>query len=195
MGSFATVAKLGGAFRSMGEARDRALRLFAVEDSPYRTGPDAFARGGALASAASARGAERQAVGRLAIDQGKPFKSTAPRILQDLILKYGQGLREHMVQINLDAERCYLSDEVIADGKLSHLIASYRPIVASAVVARASCIVLVHNHPSGNVMPSRTDCVVTRRIAAVLRTLEVALEDHVIVTSTRAYSMRKAGLL
>ena len=100
-----------------------------------------------------------------------------------------------MVQINLDSESFYLSDEIIAEGKLSHLISTYRPIVTSAVAAGAARIVLVHNHPSGCVAPSRMDRIVTKRIAAVLKAVEVVLEDHIIVTRTEAYSMQRAGLI
>lgn len=72
---------------------------------------------------------------------------------------------------------------------------SIRQIVKDALACDARRVVMAHNHPSGDMRPSHADRDATRRIAAVLRALDIRLHDHVIVTPTGRWSFREAGLL
>jgi DNA repair protein RadC len=55
--------------------------------------------------------------------------------------------------------------------------------------------VLMHNHPSGDVTPSAADVDETRRIAHVLSSLDMRLEDHLIVSERKIFSMKGAMLI
>ena len=60
---------------------------------------------------------------------------------------------------------------------------------------RASAILLLHNHPSGSIFPSKADIDMTYNIRDALKPIEVTLHDHVIVTSSDRVSFRDKGLL
>lgn len=65
----------------------------------------------------------------------------------------------------------------------------------SAVLKGATALILVHNHPSGDVTPSRADIEVTRKIAEALAAVEIRLIDHFIVSKSLVFSFNDHGLL
>jgi len=62
-----------------------------------------------------------------------------------------------------------------------------------ALVQRSTAIILCHNHPSGNLRPSREDDQLTKRVAAACETMDIRLVDHIIVADTGYYSYREEG--
>ena len=60
---------------------------------------------------------------------------------------------------------------------------------------QASAIIALHDHPSGSAEPSRADIEMSRRIRDALKTIDVTLLDHVIVTPTNSVSFQDRGLL
>ena len=54
-------------------------------------------------------------------------------------------------------------------------------------------MILVHNHPSGSELPSEEDRTVTERVAQAVSLFDIALLDHIIVTSGPCYSFRNEG--
>ena len=95
----------------------------------------------------------------------------------------------------LDRQNRLLGDELHQRGTVSHTPAYPREICVRCLEMHASAILLLHNHPSGNVFPSKADIDMTRRIQDALKPIEVTLHDHVIVTSSGAVSFRDKGLL
>ena len=61
-------------------------------------------------------------------------------------------------------------------------------IVKEAVNTNAFGVYLVHNHPSGDVIPSKSDVYSTENLIDVLRTIDVSLVDHIIVGKDKYYS-------
>ena len=59
----------------------------------------------------------------------------------------------------------------------------------------ASAIIIAHNHPSGEAMPSGADERVTRELKQVLSIVSVKLLDHIIVTHQKTYSFAESGLI
>ncbi|HKX24520.1 MAG TPA: JAB domain-containing protein, partial [Candidatus Saccharimonadales bacterium] len=66
---------------------------------------------------------------------------------------------------------------------------------SDAIVDRAACIIVAHNHPSGEPAPSQKDTSLTQQLAAAGQLLGIPLRDHVIVTKTDHYSFRQHHLL
>ena len=64
-----------------------------------------------------------------------------------------------------------------------------------AVDAMASAVILVHNHPSGNLRPSPQDISLTKKIREGLALLDIHLFDHVILTSGGMFSMNDSGMM
>ena len=75
------------------------------------------------------------------------------------------------------------------------LPAVLRLVVESALKARASSVILAHNHPSGNPAPSRDDELITRRIREALQLVEITLDDHIIIGGQSYFSFTDSGLL
>lgn len=70
-----------------------------------------------------------------------------------------------------------------------------KSIAEKAIRNRCEYVVLIHNHPSGAVLPSSADIATTRRTATTLLNIGITLSDHVIVSENDAYSMRASGHL
>ena len=95
----------------------------------------------------------------------------------------------------LDRRNKLLRDELHQRGTVTHTPAYPREICIRCLETRATAILLLHNHPSGSLVPSQADIDMTRRIRDALKPIEVTVHDHVIVTSSDAFSFRDQGLL
>jgi DNA repair protein RadC len=85
--------------------------------------------------------------------------------------------------------------EIIAMGAVAHVSVEAREVFAPAVAARASSVVLAHNHPSGDPEPSAQDVDFTRAMVESGRVLNIDVLDHLIVTPRSYYSFRRSGRL
>ena len=83
----------------------------------------------------------------------------------------------------------------VARGSLDQCHVHPREVFKAALLANAACIVLAHNHPSGNPIPSPDDEELTRRLAASGALLGVEVMDHIIVGDQRYYSFKEGGTL
>lgn len=83
----------------------------------------------------------------------------------------------------------------ISQGGVSGTIADPKLIFKSAIENLASAIILVHNHPSGNLKPSEADVSLTRKIKSAGSLLEVPVLDHIIFTNNGYYSFADEGNL
>ncbi|UCS93273.1 JAB domain-containing protein [Echinicola marina] len=81
----------------------------------------------------------------------------------------------------------------ISTGGISGTVADPKLIFASALKTNSSAIILSHNHPSGNRMPSRADRILTKKIVELGVLMELPVIDHIIVTSESYYSFSDDG--
>ncbi len=88
-----------------------------------------------------------------------------------------------------------IADELIEKGTIDKVSAYPREIARLALVYSASAVLIVHNHPSGKATPSQDDILITNQIEDALESIEVALYDHLIVTSQEYFSFRMHNLL
>lgn len=95
----------------------------------------------------------------------------------------------------LDRKNALIKDEIQQRGTVDHTPLYPREIVRRALELRASAVILVHNHPSGDPTPSSADVEMTRRVIAALATVDIVVHDHVIVGQGRHVSFRSLGLL
>lgn len=77
---------------------------------------------------------------------------------------------------------------MISSGGVSGTLVDPKLIFKKAVDELASAIILIHNHPSGNKMPSQSDVRLTRKIQAAGKLLDIAVIDHLIFTDEGFYS-------
>ncbi len=83
----------------------------------------------------------------------------------------------------------------ISRGGIDQTTADVRAILREALLQRATQIVLVHNHPSGNVQPSAEDRRLTQQVQQAARVMNIRVLDHLVVTDGRYYSFNDEGVL
>lgn len=83
----------------------------------------------------------------------------------------------------------------ISTGGITGCIADPKLIFGAALKACASSIILSHNHPSGNLRPSQADIALTQKMKAGGELLDIAVLDHIIMTSEGYCSFADEGLL
>src|SRR5438128_11419076 len=83
----------------------------------------------------------------------------------------------------------------VSTGGISGTVADTRVIFVAALKANACGIIISHNHPSGNLKPSRQDEELTQKIKLAGQLLDIKLMDHAIVTADGYYSFADEGLL
>jgi DNA repair protein RadC len=103
--------------------------------------------------------------------------------------------QEHCLVLYVNGSRELLQKNVLAIGSLNQNFLEFRQLLAPALNLPAAGIILVHNHPSGDVQPSQADISVTQQVAKGANLVGVKLIDHVIVASKKYFSFRNAGLL
>lgn len=83
----------------------------------------------------------------------------------------------------------------ISVGGSSGTIADPKIIFTAALKGKASAVILVHNHPSGNIRPSRQDETITHQLKEGGKLLDIIVMDHVIVSSEGYFSFADEGLI
>lgn len=106
-----------------------------------------------------------------------------------------ESSREHLRILYCGTDARVIFQEDIAVGGINMVTVSPREIFFPIRWRPVDSIVICHNHPSGNVVPSSQDKVFTTRIAAASQLLGIWLRDHVIVSGNKTYSFRESGLL
>jgi len=103
-------------------------------------------------------------------------------------------LVEQFMILLLDRSNACLGVSHISTGGISACLADPKIIFGTALKARASGIILAHNHPSLNLRPSEEDLNVTRRLYEGSKLLDINVLDHLIVTPHKYYSFMEEGL-
>ena len=88
-----------------------------------------------------------------------------------------------------------IKTELVGRGGVSGTVADVRIILKSAIEHLASSIVLAHNHPSGNLQPSKEDINLTNKAKEAARFFDIQVIDHIIVGDADYYSFADHGLL
>jgi len=101
---------------------------------------------------------------------------------------------ETVMLLCLDAKCKLLGCPVVGEGSLHSANVSIRKIVGTALATNATSVVLAHNHPGGLATPSGEDVQATRLIAETLKTMEVVLLDHIVVSDDDYVSLLFSGL-
>ncbi len=101
--------------------------------------------------------------------------------------------QEHFLVMYLNQSNHALKVECISNGGTTHVIADPKIIFKNALNLNATCIILGHNHPSGNPRPSEDDRQLTKKLVAAGKLLDIAVIDHIIIGNERYYSFRDHG--
>jgi len=102
-------------------------------------------------------------------------------------------LKEAVVVLVLNARKRLLGHNLVALGSLDTCSVMPREVFKPAIVQSAASLVLMHNHPSGEPVPSDADIKVTRDLIRAGQLLKIELTDHVIIGRDRHASLRELG--
>ena len=80
-------------------------------------------------------------------------------------------------------------------GGVASTLVDVKVVARKAIEHLASAIILVHNHPSGNLNPSQADDKLTRQLQQAAQLLDIRVLDHIIITSQGYYSYNDNGRL
>jgi DNA repair protein RadC len=117
----------------------------------------------------------------LELQRESPMLDSPDRIA-DLLREENRQYRVEQFQIVLlNTRRRLIAVEKISSGTLDTLLVHPREVFKTAVIANASAIVLVHNHPSGDPTPSEADIRVTRDLIRAGQILKIDVLDHIIL--------------
>ena len=101
--------------------------------------------------------------------------------------------QEHFLVMYLNQSNHPLKVECISKGGTTNVIADPKVIFKSAINLGATCIVLGHNHPSGNPRPSEEDRLLTKKLVGAGKLLDISVVDHIIIGNECYYSFRDHG--
>lgn len=112
-------------------------------------------------------------------------------------------MRRHLMDLNheefwimlIGRSNKVLAKELVSKGGLSGTVADPRIIFHIAIQHQASNIIMVHNHPSGSLKPSREDLMLTKKIVDAGNLLDIKVLDHLIITDAGYFSFGDEGLL
>ncbi|MCD4650353.1 MAG: JAB domain-containing protein, partial [Candidatus Cloacimonetes bacterium] len=95
---------------------------------------------------------------------------------------YYKGMKnEEFKVLYLNTKNIILYEESLFTGTVNEAKVYIRKIIEQTIRFSACAIIIVHNHPSGNLKPSQDDILITERIKQALSLIEVKLLDHIIV--------------
>jgi DNA repair protein RadC len=118
-------------------------------------------------------------------------------IMQKILLRENRidRNREHLWTICLDTADKLLNIELVSMGSINKTIIEPMEVFSVPLQKRAVKLIIVHNHPSGQIMPSAADKDVTDRLIQCGLILNVPVADHLIIAEKTYYSFAESGLL
>lgn len=115
-------------------------------------------------------------------------------IFEYLREKLGREKKEHFTVLCLDTRNNLIEDDVSV-GTLNASLVHPREVFSKAILNKASHVIVVHNHPSGDCTPSKDDILTTKRLIEAGKILGIAVTDHIIVTRNSYSSHAELGLM
>ena len=112
-----------------------------------------------------------------------------PSDVYPLIRHYGSRQQEHFLSVALNGAHEVVSVNVVSIGLVNHTLVHPREVFACPLRERATAIIVAHNHPSGNLVPSVDDRNVTGRLRKAGELLGIQVLDHLIFSEDSFHSM------
>ncbi|MFL6753045.1 MAG: DNA repair protein RadC [Sphingomicrobium sp.] len=127
--------------------------------------------------------------------EGRPVLSSWDALGDYLHAAMAHSRVEEVRILFLNAKNMLIANEALWQGSVDEASVHVREVIARAIALGATAIIIVHNHPSGDPMPSQQDIRLTRDLVEAGRHMKVTVHDHVIVGASGRTSMRAMGLI
>jgi DNA repair protein RadC len=102
---------------------------------------------------------------------------------------------EEFIVVYLNRGNSVIHQSTLSKGGMTGTVTDIRLIYKEALEKRATGLILAHNHPSGNLKPSESDIVITRKIMNAGKLFDIQVMDHIIVANDKYYSFADNGNL
>ncbi len=112
-----------------------------------------------------------------------------------LVQDFSSRKKEYFILITLDGANKIIEKRVVFVGTLNYSVVHPREIFALALEDRSASIIVVHNHPSGELSPSEEDIKITYRLKDAGKLMGIPLLDHIIISLKGYYSFKEGNLL
>ena len=115
-----------------------------------------------------------------------------------LLPTYKEGTicyKEYFKVLFLNQASQILGYTLISEGGITETCADVRVILQAALLTNSVAIILTHNHPNGNLKPSRQDMEITKQVRDAAKLMRITLTDHLILTDEGYYSFADEGQL
>ena len=119
---------------------------------------------------------------------------SCPAEVVPLLAEIKDQHKEHFLCLYLNARNQVVHKEVVSIGSLSASIVHPREVFQVALHHAVASIILAHNHPSGDVSPSKDDIELTRRLVKAGQIMGIEVLDHLIVAKQDFLSFKERGL-
>jgi len=118
-------------------------------------------------------------------------------VMREILLleEESDRMKEHFWTISLDNGNTVLNIELVSLGTATSVPVEPMEVYSIPLQKKAIKLILVHNHPSGNIVPSHNDEDITDRLIQVGLIMNVPVIDHLIITENSYYSFAESGLL
>ena len=116
---------------------------------------------------------------------------SSQKLAKKMQQELGYKKQEHLVALYLNTQNQIIHQQTIFIGSATRSIAEPREILHYAIKHMATSLILVHNHPSGAVAPSRNDDQVTKLVKEACDLMGIVLLDHLIVSHSNYFSYRE----
>ncbi len=120
------------------------------------------------------------------------FKDTE-QLYQFLKLKYIGYNKEMFSVLSFNSAGELIAFDFLGAGDVAAVGISARMVVEKAIKNNAVCVMIVHNHPSGNALPSREDIKTTELISNAMKSVGIPLMDHIIICSDDYVSLAQSA--
>ncbi len=116
------------------------------------------------------------------------LKIKFPADILPMIQHYGDRKQEHFLCISINGANEVMNVRVVTIGLVNKSQVHPREVFADVIAERASAVIIAHNHPVGDLIPSPEDISVTKKIKEAASVLGIALLDHIIFNTKGYYS-------
>lgn len=122
------------------------------------------------------------------------LKFTNPNIIYEYYKDtLGFIKQEKFICIYLDTSKKIIKEKLLFVGTINYSMVQPREIFKEAYLCDASNLIFIHNHPSGNVLPSRDDINLTKKLTELAHLFTIGIVDHIIITKNGYYSFYENG--
>lgn len=125
----------------------------------------------------------------------RPLFNTPKKVADYFIPRFGDRETEHFIAVYLNQSNRMIEFKLISSGLINETLVHPREVMRAAVRCLAAKIILIHNHPSGKCEPSQNDIQITGQIVEAGTVVGIPVVDHLILTATRHFSFKNAGLI